>query len=147
MMGVLVAHVQPRMEALGYECVRYQWDNNSIQVDADTERMGLDPSARVHLPEYSPDMNKPIEHVFAQLKRSIMEELAKHEGEHITPALAQRITTKCFKALNKASIQKDISSLPLTWRVIAADQDTTITGPGGKLWCGTGGNYPPAELR
>lgn len=138
---------KPLLQELGHQNVLYSWDNNKIQAAASLEKIGLRADERLHLPTYSPDMHKVIEHTFAQLKRIIVQKLAQLQPYQVTAAAAQRIVQEAFVELSTDSIRKDIESLPLAWSVISAATGVHIQGPGGRRFQGSAGGYPVAELR
>lgn len=148
-MNILVQEAKKELEKKGIPAseVRFQYDNNRIQATASLEHMGMDEASKVHLPKYSPDLAKAIEHVFAQLKPAIMKQLSKLSPGELTAAKAQKVAEQCFKALNPKHIQKDISDLPTLWRVVAADKGVEVPCGRGRFWYGTEGAYPPRELR
>jgi transposase len=146
-MQVLVQTAKEQLGDLGIKDVRFQYDNNRIQAGARLERMGMDKASKLKLPKYSPDMNKPIEHVFSPLKSNIMKQLRKLEAKQLTAEKAQSIAIKCFSDLKKESIQRDIKSLPLTWQAIAADKGSSVDSGKRRLYFGTAGGYPVAKLR
>lgn len=126
---------------------RFSWDNNSIFKSASLERMGLQPQDKVALSEYSPDLHKPIEHTFAQLKHTVQEELLQPRSQPLTPAEAQQLVHDCFKAISTASIRKDVESLPVTYHVVAGDKGVVSQGPDGRYHVCSGGDWPARQYR
>jgi hypothetical protein len=146
-MKELVKTARKELAKKGITDVKFQYDNNRIQAQANIARMGMAAHEKLHLPTYSPDMNMTIEHVFAQLKKAIMAKLDKLRGKTLTPYAAQSIAISCFGNLDKAAIQRDIESLPLTWRVISTDEGKPVVTSTRKVYAGTGGGYPVSALR
>jgi hypothetical protein len=73
-------------------------------------------------PSHSPDCNKPIEHVHAQvdagMKQWLRERRDKVPRQRITVEQAKAECTRRFKGISMASIAKDVASLPHTWQAI-----------------------------
>jgi hypothetical protein len=126
---------------------RFSWDNNSIFKSADLQRMGLQPADKVALSEYSPDLHKPIEHVFAQLKHAVQEQLLQPRSQPLTAAEAQQLVYDCFMAISTESIRKDVDSLPVTYHVVAGDKGVVSQGPDGRYHMCSGGDWPARQYR
>lgn len=73
-------------------------------------------------PAHSPDCNKPIEHVHAQVDAGMKQWLRQRRAEvppqRITVEQAKAECTRRFKGISVASIAKDVASLPQTWQAI-----------------------------
>ena len=137
------------------------YDNNKIQQIADIRELEydcepviqLDPdSQKVHMPTYSPDMNRPIEHVFGLAKpkiRSHIYELA--EGLQVNKKSAEDLQAIVFKVFEKelvsGAVEKDVKGLPLLWHVISTPWGQEYTEPNGDVHLGCEGDYPPAHYR
>ena len=70
-------------------------------------------------PSHSPDCNKPIEHVHAQvddkMKRWLKQRRAEVPRRKIVVQEAMDECTRAFKNIPQASITRDVASLPKTW--------------------------------
>ena len=73
-------------------------------------------------PPHSPDCNKPIEHVHAQvddkMKRWLKQRRAEVPRRKIAVQEAMDECTRVFKNIPQASITRDVASLPKTWQAI-----------------------------
>lgn len=73
-------------------------------------------------PSHSPDCNKPIEHVHAQvddkMKRWLKQRRAEVPRRKIIVQEAMDECTRVFKNIPQASITRDVASLPKTWQAI-----------------------------
>ena len=73
-------------------------------------------------PAHSPDCNKPIEHVHAQvddkMKRWLKQRRAEVPRRKIAVQEAMDECTRVFKNIPQASIARDVASLPKTWQAI-----------------------------
>lgn len=125
----------------------FSYDNNSIQQVPNMGEMGLRESDRLPLSRYSPDMHKPIEHVFAQLKKKLEWELLQPRAHALTPHEAQALVGKCFKSISTESIFYDVCSLPLTYFVVSRGQGVLAMGPDGEAHVCSGGNWPARQYR
>lgn len=67
----------------------WSWDHVSLHEGIDWHRVGLTANQRVPLGVRAPDMHKPIEHVFAFLKRALHYELYKGSYQ-LTPQWLSR---------------------------------------------------------
>lgn len=126
---------------------RFSWDNNSIFKSASLEVMGLQPWEKLPLSEYSPDMHKPIEHAFAQLKHSMQQKLLQPRSQPLTAKEAQQLMEECFRAISVNGIWKDVQSLPVTYHVIAGDKGVVSQGPDGCHHVCSGGDWPAKQYR
>jgi len=73
-------------------------------------------------PTHSPDCNKPIEHVHAQVDAGMKQWLLQRRSERprlqITVEQAKAECTRVFKGISQESIADDVASLPQTWQAI-----------------------------
>jgi hypothetical protein len=137
------------------------YDNNKIQRIADISTLEyddepviqLDPSKqRVHIPTYSPDMNRPIEHIFGFIKPKVRAHIYQRY-EHYTSDAAgakdlQSIVMQVFeKELVAGAVERDVKGLPLLWHVISTPWGEEHTDERGDIHLGSGGDYPPAYYR
>lgn len=145
-MSLLVPEAR-KMNAAGRMAVRFCYDHNKIQESADPVKMGILPGEILPSAKYSPDMHKPIEHAWAQLKKEVEKQLLQPRARELTAADAQALVRKCFFGLSRAGIFKDVCSLPVTYCVIAGERGSSVQGPDGADHTGTGGDWPPREYR
>lgn len=122
-------------------------DNNSIFKSASLQRMGLQPCQKVALSEYSPDLHKPIEHAFAQVKHIVQEELLQPRSKALTAVEAQQLVYDSFKKISIDSIRRDVDSLPVTYHVVAGDKGVVSQGPDGRYHVCSGGDWPARQYR
>lgn len=126
------------------------YDNAKIQGGADYRRMGIHWHQRVKIPPHSPDFNKPIEHIFHQLKDLLRDKLYNCT-EEVTAELVQdwilEIWNNDAEGITTAAIAKDVSSLKKTYLAVSTDKDEEVEHDDGSKVLGTGGNYPSAPLR
>lgn len=140
----------------GYKA-RLSMDNISIQQAASS--CGLHRGDRIHLPPYSPDMHKVVEHAIGNLKREVYNRLYQ-EHYLLTSQQVQQIVRDIFycrdpdpktaAALKKDyidSIRKDSDDLHYTYKVISMEQGTEWLGEDKQIHRGVGGNWPPARYR
>jgi hypothetical protein len=73
-------------------------------------------------PSHSPDCNKPIEHVHAQVDAKMKKWLKQRRAEmprgKIPVPQAMDECTRVFKSISQASIASDVATLPDTWQAI-----------------------------
>lgn len=125
----------------------FSWDNNSIFKSASLERMGLQIGDKVPLSEYSPDLHKPIEHAFAQLKHTVQEQLLQPRSQALSATEAQQLVYDSFKAISTDGISKDVGSLPVTYHVVAGEKGVVSQGPDGRYHVCSGGDWPARQYR
>jgi hypothetical protein len=134
------------------------YDNNKIQLAVDVRHLEyaqgqegkvvirLDPAFnKVDLPTYSPDMNRPIEHVFADVKQRVRAAIYGAQRDFTKSAVLQDEVKKAFKALTPGAVQKDVYGLPLLWQVLSTAEGATFPDSQGHTHVGTGGDYPPSR--
>lgn len=122
------------------------YDNASIQGRANYQRMGFSYHQRVRIPVKSPDFNKPIEHVFHQIKDKLRERLY----ENILPVdgqLVQQWVRDIWQnEITARSIAKDVASLDKTYLAVSTPKGQYTHHPDGTLVEGSGGDFPAAPL-
>lgn len=73
-------------------------------------------------PTHSPDCNKPIEHVHAQvdtgMKKWLREQRTEHPHAKITVQAAKDECNRVFHSISTKSIATDVATLPKTWQAI-----------------------------
>lgn len=144
------------MQARGLTA-KLSMDNPRIHKEA--QLSGILNSERVHLPEYSPDMHKCVEHVFARLKPQVYERLYAFD-HHVTAREVQQIIRDLFTGAGgsaadmaarrqafQQSVLQDSRSLPLTYKVISTDKGVSFMDEHGRIHLGTGGDWPPSAYR
>lgn len=122
------------------------YDNNRIQAGADFKRMYFKKHQWVHIPPYSPDFNKPIEHVFHQMKQKLGDRIYHHTGPLEVQDLRQWVLDIFEKQISTASIAKDVHSLKNTYLAVSTDKGHAIKAPNGQTVMGTGGDWPVPHL-
>lgn len=137
------------------------YDNNKIQRIADISTLQydnepdimLDPATqRVDLPTYSPDMNRPIEHVFGFVKPRVRAHIYERYEHYVSGAAGakdlQAIVIQVFeKELVPEAVAKDVAGLPLLWHIISTPWGEEYTDARGDIHLGSEGDYPPAHYR
>lgn len=109
----------------------YSYDNPIIHNSEDTEELleqiGILQTDRVHLPKYSPDFHKVIEHVHGWLKRKFREKLLQEPD--LKPEDYPKVLFQCFNELSAKSVALDVESLlnELYPAVIDADGDWVLS--------------------
>jgi hypothetical protein len=99
----------------------YSWDNDKIHRGANLEEVGIYEEDRFPLPELSSDMHKVVEHVHAWLDAEMQKWLEEKEGEKVTPEDAMGELVRLFEEeYPLEAIQKDVASLPETYRAVVA---------------------------
>lgn len=75
--------------------------------------------------------------------------LAIHLQQHARlPKTAQKLLLRVFTdTITASSVAKDAATLPLTMRVIAANEGACVRGPNRQVFRGTGGDWAPKGLR
>jgi hypothetical protein len=123
------------------------YDNAKWQAHANFSNMGMSRHQRIVIPPHSPDMNKPIEHVFHQIKQKLAERFYK-STEEITAHTVQEWVRDIFEnEITTASIMKDALSLKKTYLAIKTEKGDEVYYDDGSKVVGTGGDYPIADLR
>jgi hypothetical protein len=138
--------VKKKLQDGGYKAV-LSYDNVASQAGAILRSMGLTDAERVNLPPYSPDMHKIIEHTFHRLK----DEVYKHcyaFGTEISATELQSIVRAAFAVVaSRETIRADSCSLVDTYRCIATPKDQEWIDRKGHRHLGSGGDWPPYQLR
>jgi hypothetical protein len=124
----------------------YIFDNVSLQKEASSSRIGYSRHAHVKTPAHSPDFNKPIEHVFNQIKDRILVRLDEEAGVVITGKKAQKWVRQAFEAVTTESLQADIMSLLDTWAIVKSAENVTVTTSKQEEMPGSNGDYPSSEV-
>jgi hypothetical protein len=137
------------------------YDNNKIQKIAEISTLEyddepvikLDPiKQRVHIPTYSPDINRPIEHIFGFTKPKVRAHIYERY-EHYTSSAAgahelQSVVRKVFEQeLVAGAVKRDVEGLPLLWHVISTPWGEEYTDDQGDVHLGSEGDWPPAHYR
>ena len=120
----------------------YIYDNVALQHNARYSRMGFMAADHMKTPAHSPDFNKPVEHIFNQIKNKLLDKLYHEYDTPLTPERAQKLVLEAFKSITKQSIQLDIESLTDTWEIVAADADDTVHTMKKENIPGADGDYP-----
>lgn len=133
------------------------YDNNKIQAIADISELRFDNKPVIHvdvaqqkvdLPTYSPDMNRPIEHLFGFIKARVRAQLYKDYAKYIDPKALQAMVFKVFnEQLVKGAVERDVAGLPLLWHIISTPLGSEHTDAEGDIHPGTGGDYPNSQYR
>jgi hypothetical protein len=151
--GKHINNAQRALAKLGLDADRVQaklfwsWDNASVNWTlADMVENDWDPTCRLPLSRYSPDMHKVIEHCMAHIKRELRR-FARQCPELCTPAMLQKKAEQAFFSIDPDSIRRDVESLETTYKVIAGTEKETVTDRSGKVWHCTAGDWAPVGLR
>jgi hypothetical protein len=85
-----------------------------------------------HQAAHSPDTNKPIEHVHAQLDshmhKWLRSQRTQHAGTPITVAACMQELQRAFAALPTSSIAADVATLTETWQAIVDNEGGYVAG-------------------
>jgi hypothetical protein len=135
---------------------------DNIAIQAGAKGVGLVADQRIHLPPYSPDMHKVIEHEVGQLKRAVYTRLYK-EHYNVTSAQVQQIVRDIFycnvddpvskkkaadlKAGMIKRLKADSDDLFYTYKVISMEEGTEWVDDQGIVHRGVGGGWPKARYR
>lgn len=123
------------------------YDNANWQRYAKFSNMGMTRHQRIIIPPHSPDMNKPIEHVFNQIKQKLAERFYNYT-EVVTAEMVQEWVRDIFEnEISTTSIMKDALSLKKTYLAIKTYKGDVVRHDDGSKVVGTGGDYPVADLR
>lgn len=96
----------------------------------------------------SPDMNRPAEHVIANIKSEFIRRLQQGAAAGLTAKKAQALLQRVFhETVTAANVEADARGLVDTMRVIAAPKGAAVTLPGGRQVEGSGGDWAPRGLR
>lgn len=139
-MKILSSKAAQQLSTKGLEPL-FCYDNNRIQKGAEWGRMGITRQQKVEIPTHSPDFNKPIEHVFNQIKEKLCEYIYDSH-EVLTPELLQQWVVLIFQGISADSIARDVSSLEQTYLAVSADKGQLISDGYSQIVQGTGGDYP-----
>lgn len=119
----------------------YIFDNVGLQKKSGWRRIGYSQHSHVKTPPHSPDFNKPIEHCFNQIKRTLLERVVEECDVALTPELAQQWVLEAFESITQASIQRDVKSLVDTWRIVSTKADEEVCTEDQKWVKGSWGDY------
>lgn len=123
------------------------WDNaHANPTAADLLHIGVDPTKRLPLSAYSPDIHKVIEHFFHRLKVAFRE-ARLHYPQITTAREAAQLLRMLASNMPQEHIEKDAETLKLTYQIIATDKGVKFTGADGKEHVGTGGDWAPRRYR
>lgn len=145
-MAEMVNQLKPKVQAAGLK-FNVSFDNVNFQKGASLEYMGLQPDEKLPLPRYAPDMHKPIEHVWAQVKHDMQNVLLQPRDTPLTALEAQQLMVQCFQRVDAGGIFRDVCSLAVTYHVIQGDEGASLQGPDGQLHVCTGGYWPSRRYR
>jgi hypothetical protein len=137
------------------------YDNNKIHAIADISTLQyedrdpivLDPAIqKVNLPTYSPDMNRPIEHIFGFVKPRVRAHVYERFEHYVSgPDGAKDLQTVVMHVfeheLRSGAVARDVTGLPLLWHAVSTPWGDDYTDEGGDIHMGSGGDYPPAHYR
>lgn len=154
-MRLLAAQAQQQWEGSGQKPL-FLYDNNKIQNFARYQQMGIRGWQRVRIPPRSPDLNKPVEHMFHRIKAGIRERLYTN-NELLTPQMVQQWVVDIFFEKQagpdgtmvykqQEMIKKDVLTLPLTWLAVSTDKGQAAQHTNGTTVQGSGGDYPAPHL-
>lgn len=133
-----------------YLPLRVSFDNASPQAYANT-MMFMRPDEEVWgLPAWSPDMHKCIEHVFGWLKTAVHRAAYAKFGAQLGKASVSdwhQLVYDTFFTLKPCSVAKDVQSLPALYEMIAHPKGQSFMCSNGKVYQGTGGDYPCKAYR
>lgn len=120
-----------------------QFDNNRIQDCADLRAIGLDPSCRVPLSAYSPDLNRAIEHTFGWLKDEVRGWMYKEiqHGRFPTAAGFASATHTIFNTRRTEWVAADVIGLPQLWEILDHDEGQNFQSSDGHFLVGSGGDW------
>jgi hypothetical protein len=122
----------------------YIYDNVNSQKGAKLTTLGLKHGQHVKTPAHSPDFNKPIEHSWNQVKRTLLSKIYAGYDVCMTPKLAQQWVQEAFFSITQESVERDVKSLMDTWQIIKAPLGTWVKTSKGHEIQGAGGDYPPS---
>lgn len=122
------------------------YDNAAIQVGAHYQRMGFAYHQRVVIPTHSPDFNKPIEHVFHQIKDRLMERLYEC-AQPVTAQLVQDWILDIWASdISTDSIAADAKSLKKTYLAVKTDKGVEVEHDDTTKVIGSGGDFAAASV-
>jgi hypothetical protein len=140
----------------------FMYDNNKIQQVADITTLRdargqpLPLSCRLQIPTYSPDMNRPIKHMFGWLKTQMRAKMyswvVQHPGVR-HPSLkdfGEMVKAEFFKRGSPegiAQIAADIRGLPVLWQVLQHGNGVLFQGYDKRWHKGCWGDWPPKAYR
>lgn len=124
----------------------YCYDNNRIQAGANFRRMYFSMKQWVTIPTYSPDFNKPIEHVFHQMKDKLRNRIYQHQGPLDVQQLRRWVLDIFEQEISTDSIAKDVHSLKDTYLAVTTEKGHAVTTSTGRTVLGTGGDWPEPHL-
>jgi beta-xylosidase len=147
---VLISHLAHQHWPNKKQKPLFCYDNAKIQDLASYSSMGIQWHQRIKIPPHSPDFNKPIEHVFHQIKDKLREKLYGCT-EVVTAEKVQEWILEIWNdhthGIRTASVAKDVKSLKKTYLAIKTRKDVEVRHDDGSLVLGSGGDYPAADLR
>jgi hypothetical protein len=125
----------------------WSWDHVSLHEDIDWHVVGIDKRDRVPLGVRAPDMHKPIEHVFALLKRLLHAELYRCSYDITSREAQQKLKDIFYSKVKPEHVAADVASLPTVYKLVSTPCNRAVHLPDGSWKCGTGGNWVPRAYR
>lgn len=128
----------------------FSWDNaHNNGAAADLVTHGIPAGNKLPLPPYSPDIHRVVEHCIHQMKAALDADMLGIAGTGLPEnpeQTMQLLVRRAFKQLTPAAIDKDVSGLPLAYKLVAGAKGSTVKA-GGRTWECTGGDWLPHKLR
>lgn len=154
------------LDNLWWICSRYKsktgqlpiliFDNNKIQQTGDVSTLHSEHGSDIHLdptvhkpkfPTYSPDLNRPIEHLFGRVKAATRNHLYTRGAEVDTGIKLQRLVHKIIKGMQHDAVKHDVQGLPVLWQVLSTPAGVQFADDRDRLHIGTGGDWPLSIYR
>jgi hypothetical protein len=128
----------------GWHGLLVSWDNASIHgfkgYKGGYAELGIDETQHIVLPPKSPDLHQVVEHCFGRLKAELVAAMYKVGWAHITKEWVLRWVIDWCRAIEPATLQKDLQHLPKLYRVVSTTTGEHFTYNGEHL-VGSGGGY------
>lgn len=127
------------------------WDNATIHGENASGHPLPPEIERIKLPARSPDLHRVIEHTFGRLKpaahAAAFDACRKAGTAEVPPStVRQLVETTLERVSTAAQISADCERLKTTWKIVAADVNTTFEVDG-REFVGSGGDWAPRRWR
>jgi hypothetical protein len=128
------------------------FDNASIQAKIDVtcirrdyhDPVQLPADHNLHIPNYSPDINRAVEHQFGGGKPRVRN--ACYMLDHVVTTAKELRKIACMeftKNVPPGSMKRNVEGLPLLWEQISTPLGISWQDAKGHIYQGTGGNWGP----
>lgn len=126
--------------------VKFVFDHVSYHDRAESMLQANGWGYRVPTPPWSPDFNRVVEHTHGVVKKAFRQSRTPLPVGDRMQVFMDRIKELVEEHVRVESIAKDVATLDLLWKVVAANPDQWVR-VGNKMERGVAGNWPPGYMR